>query len=43
MAMNGQDLYIGFKGVPMSNRMTPKSIRQRSFLDVTQLVNSIKK
>ena len=43
MSMDGQDLYIGFKGVPMSNGMTPKSIRQKSFLDVTQLVKSIKK
>jgi len=43
MSMDGKNLYIGFKGVPMSNGITPKGIREKSFLDVTSLVKEMKK
>lgn len=42
MTMNGEELYIGFKGAPMSNRVVPKGMREKSFLDVTNLVQNIK-
>jgi hypothetical protein len=41
MTMDGDELYIGFKGAAMSNGMIPKGIREKSFIDVTQLVKSI--
>jgi hypothetical protein len=41
MTMDGDELYIGFKGAAMSNGMIPKGIRKKSFIDVTQLVKSI--
>jgi len=41
MTMDGNDLYIGFKGAAMSNGMIPKGIREKSFFDVTQLVKGM--
>jgi len=42
MTMDGNELYIGFKGAAMSKGIAPKGIREKSFLDVTQLIKSIK-
>ncbi len=42
MTMDGNELYIGFKGTAMSKGITPKGIHESSFLDVTNLVKSIK-
>ena len=42
MTMNGNDLYIGFKGAAISKGITPKGIQEKSFLDVTSVVKNIK-
>ena len=42
MTMDGNELYIGFKGTAIGKGITPKSIHKNSFLDVTDLVKSIK-
>ncbi len=42
MTMNGKELYIGFKGAAIGKGITPKGIPENSFLDVTDLVKSIK-
>jgi hypothetical protein len=41
MTMEGNELYIGFKGAAMSTGMIPKGIREKSFIDVTQLVKAM--
>jgi hypothetical protein len=42
MTMDGDDLYIGFKGAAISKGIRPKRIEPKSFIDVTSLVKSIK-
>lgn len=42
MTMNGNDLYIGFKGAAIGKGVTTKGIQEKSFLDVTSVVKSIK-